>query len=277
MKVQLLNHKANFTGNVTSKSKRRFNHPNSALHNRRGTTNQRAAYLMRLNKDDYHSAQNQRTKFPPSFGHHLASNKSGPLQHPRKYRKSRKDKVSYEYFLSVASQSIAKNKRDIVSPYMSQPETIVKYDNTDLDENQSNQLNRDDMKDSELEEKMLSYKNNMEHEDIGSIVNHMEKERERNLSDHREPRALSQQKHLLVSSGQGKYVAQNDEKYTKYTSLRQEKGLSTKPISTDGKCSNRSNLQKHRNRMVMNNGEKIKNIYRMVPSKPIMTSVLRNR
>jgi hypothetical protein len=277
VRAQLLNHRERFAGNMTAKSKRRFNHPNSALHNRRGTANQRATHLMRLNKDDYHSAQNQRNKYPSSLGHHLASNKSGPLHQPRKFRKSRKDKVSYEYFLSIASQSIAKNKRDIASPYMSQPETVVKYDNTDLDDNQSNQLNKDEMKDSELEEKMLTYKNNMEHEDIGSIVNHMEKERERNLSEQEEPRVLSQQKHSIVSKRHGKYGVQNDDKYSKYTSLRQEKGLSTKPISTDGKCSNRSNLQKHRNRMVMNNGEKIKNIYKMVPSKPIMTSVLRNR
>lgn len=37
----------------------------------------------------------------------------------------------------------------------------------------------------------------------------------------------------------------------------------------------KNNLEKHRRRLVVNNQSKLRNMFKMVPSKPILTSVLK--
>lgn len=266
MTSQGFSQKAGFSTNLSTRSNRRFNHPSSALQQRRTTNPNRMNNLVRLNKDDYHSAQNQRTKLPSTTQSNLISNKSGPLHKPRKFsRRQKRDKASYEYFLSIASQSLSKQKRDSATPYLSQPESINPNNRTEIEDEESNQEFDDQHKDEELQDKMHTYKNNLENQRIGSIVNHMQKNR-----------PTSQQKKDSLYRGSSKYSVLNEDKYSKYTSLRQERGLSIKPKSNeDDKSSNRSNLQKQRNKLFMNNDQKIKNIYKMTPSKPILSSVLR--
>lgn len=274
---QGFNHKARFSTNLSTRSNRRFNHPSSALHHRRTTNPHRVNKLVRMHKDDYHSAQNQRTNLPSTVQNNLLSNKSGPLHKPRKFsRRQKRDKASYEYFLSIASQSLSKQKRDSTTPYLSQPDSINQHNRTEVEDEESNRQFDDPHKDEELEEKMQTYKNNLENQRIGGIVNHMENLRSTYLPNDTKKRPTSQQKKDSLYRGSNKYSVFNEDKYSKYTSLRQERGLSIKPKSNDDdKSSNRSNLQKQRNKLFMNNDQKIKNIYKMTPSKPILSSVLR--
>lgn len=279
LRSQLLNHRTRVSGNSMANPKRRFNHPSSAIHNRRAINGNRGNKLTRTNNDDYHSAHNQRQKFPSTLATKLNSNKSGPISHPRKGKsKPKQDKASYEYFLNIASQSLAKKgRRDITTPYMSQPASIAHQENEDLQDTHSQQMNGDNMQDPDLEIKMQQYKNNIETQEIGSIVNHMHNEHGQTFSEDGNQQPYGQMNKPIGSKRTSKYSTKNEDKYGKYTSLRQEKGLSTKPMVADDERSNRSNLQKNRNKLVMNNGQKIKNIYKMTPSKPIMTSVLRRK
>jgi hypothetical protein len=258
MRANILNQKQKFTLNPSTKSNNRFN-PGD----RRPTNPTKDDKLMRIKNGDYHSAQNQRNRLNSK----LAANKSGPLYRRKASRRAKKDNASYQYFLSIASQSLAKHKRDINTPYMSQPESIP------IDDNQSQHPYEDITKDDDLQQKIINYKDNIETKDIGSIVDHMENLRSQFLSDNSK-RPTSNHKGSQKRSS--KHTALSDDKYSKYSSLRNEKGLSIKPKESENdKLSNRSNLQKNRNRFVMNNNTKIKNIYNMIPSKPIMASVLR--
>jgi hypothetical protein len=257
-----LSRKQTFSLNSSTKSKNKFNRQFDPG-NRRPTGQNKNDKLFRVKNMNYHSAHNQR----PKFGSKLASNKSGPLHNRKASRRPKKDKASYQYFLNVASQSLAKHKREIGIPYMSQPESIA------LDDEQSHHPYEDDTKDEDFQNKLMNYKENIENQNIGSIVNHMENVRSQFVPDDSKRPSSN---HKRPQKRQSKLSAMSEDKQYKYTSLRNEKGLSIKQKdSDDDRMSNRSNLHKNRNRFVMNNDMKIKNMYKMVPSKPIMTSVLR--
>mmetsp|Transcript_6841 Transcript_6841/g.6366 ORF Transcript_6841/g.6366 Transcript_6841/m.6366 type:complete len:150 (-) Transcript_6841:2-451(-) len=66
--------------------------------------------------------------------------------------------------------------------------------------------------------------------------------------------------------------------HPKYMSIRQSKGLSIKPRNAttgEGSLHRRNNLNQQRARLVMNNESKIRNMFKMIPSKPILSSVLK--
>ena len=123
---------------------------------------------------------------------------------------------------------------------------------------------------------MSKYKDNINEENIGSIVNHMDNIRSSYFQSEGKKRAMSQQKKENIFKRSSKYSMTQEDKMSKYTSLREEKGLSIKPLDQyEERASNRQNLHKQRNRLLMNNDQRIKNLYKITPSKPIITSVLK--
>lgn len=147
---------------------------------------------------------------------------------------------------------------------------------TGLDDEQSNA--EDDGKDDDLQNKINRYKDNINQENIGSIVNHMDNIRSTYFQPDGKKRAMSQQKKDNVFKRSSKYSMTQEDRMSKYTSLREEKGLSVKPLDQyEEKASNRQNLHKQRNRLLINNDQRIKNLYKMTPSKPIISSVLHKR
>ena len=248
------------------------------MNQRRTAALNKANNILAIQKEDYNSTQNQRSNLPSSMNARLNSNKSGPIQNPNKIsRKQKRDKASYEYFISIASKSLARGLKDCQTPYLSQPDSIKDACKNHYDDDQL--FNQDDEgKDAELQNKMNKYKENIHEENIGSIVNHMDNIRSTYLHSEGKKRAVSQQKKDNVFKRSSKYSANYDERMSKYTSLREEKGLSVKPIDQyEERTSNRQNLHKQRNRLLMNNDQRIKNLYKMTPSKPIITSVLKKR
>lgn len=263
LRSQMLGNNSKFGANLSMKTKRRFQHPSSALHHRRTTNPHRANKLMRINNNEYNSANNDRVKLP-STGNNLISNKSGSLHPSKKMNKrQKKDKASYEYFLSIANQSLAKGRKE-QTPYYTQPDTI----NREIgDVNSESQYHN--LEDPQLNQEQIEGFNVDDGHTDNTAPDYRQQEGKRSYSQQKTgPRFKKSSKNSIFNEGQ----------YSKYTSLREEKGLSVKPRNAeDDRSSTRSNVMKRRNKPVMNNGDKIKNIYKMTPSRPIFTKCIRDR
>lgn len=277
-----------FSSHTSGKPFRSYK-PTSALKQRRTTTAPAGQVLLRsgVGRGDYSVGAEQKA-LPSTVAAKLSSNKSGPINPPRGFsRKSKRDKASYNYFISVATHSIAKFKRTSDTPFGSQPDSVK---NDSEHEEMFKQINdyQSENRDRELDNKMEHYRENMDNNNIGDVVEHMEKKHNtyegseddqyRHSSYNSKRPTSHQRKEGGFGKRSNKYSTSYVDRSSKYTSLREQNALNIekKFNKDDDKTSVKSNATKGRKQKLLDNSEKIKNIYKMVPSKPIMTSVLRS-
>ena len=175
IRSQIQSQIARFSSHTSGKPNRSYK-PMSAIKQRRTTTAPINKNYNRVKTNDYGNNRNKNNMFPSTLQSKLNSNKSGPIN-PSKYsRKKNRDKASYEYFISIANQSISKQYRENSDFAPEQPKRIMNEYEDEMNSNANHVFDdQSEPRDKELDDKMRSYKDNIAEQNIGQVVNHMDK------------------------------------------------------------------------------------------------------